>query len=72
MSNVLDDYLPFPEGKWIVEIRGISPMGFEGENLVPTEYGLFMTHVPEQEGQEVRHSFVPWAKVDRLYTVREP
>lgn len=74
MSSVLDDYNTFPEGKWIVEVRGIEPMGFEGEDIIPTEFGLFLRHVPMQEGQEIRHSFIPWSAgiVKRAYTVSEP
>lgn len=74
MSSVLDEYETFPPGKWVVEVRGIEPMGFEGEDLIPTEFGLYMVHRPGQEGQEVRHSFIPWSSglVKRAYTVREP
>lgn len=71
--GILDEYYPFPPGTWLVEIQGIkSPLGFEGEDLHPMEFGLFMTHRPGQEGQEIRHSFVPWSRVIRAYTVREP
>lgn len=70
--GILDEYYPFPPGQWVLELQGIEAMGFEGEDLHPTEFGLFMTHRPAQEGQEVRHSFVPWARVKRAYTVREP
>lgn len=66
-----DEYPTFPPGQWVVEIQGVEPMGFEGKHLRGTEYGLFMTHaaIPHQEQ---RHSFVPWARVKRAYTVREP
>lgn len=71
--GILDEYYPFPPGQWLVEITGIkSPLGFEGEDLHPTEFGLFMTHRPMDENQEIRHSFVPWQRVIRAYTVREP
>jgi hypothetical protein len=70
--GILDEYYPFPPGKWLVELQGIDVMGFEGEDLHPTEFGLFMTHRPMDENHETRHSFVPWAKVKRAYTVREP
>jgi hypothetical protein len=71
-SGILDEYYPFPEGKWLVEIQGVEVMGFEGHELHPTEFGLFMTHTPLDDNQEVRHSFVPWSRVKRAYTVREP
>jgi len=72
MSGILDEYYSFPEGKWVLELQGIEAMGFEGEDLHPTEFGLFMTHRPIDANQEIRHSFVPWSRVKRAYTVREP
>lgn len=72
MSLLIEDYYPFPEGKWVVEITGAQPMGFEGGDLVPTEFGLFMTHRPISQDEETRQSFVPWARVMRAYTVNEP
>lgn len=73
--SLLDDLIPFPDGLWLVEIVGIkSPLGFEGEDLHPAAEGLYMTHRPaaENDSQEIRHSFVPWHRVIRAYTVREP
>lgn len=71
--SFLEDLEPFPEGKWLVEIVGIkSPLGFEGEDLHPAGEGLYMTHRPASEEQEIRHSFVPWHRVIRAYTIREP
>ena len=72
--SILDDLAPFPPGKWLVEIQGIkSPLGFEGEDLHPAYEGLYMTHRPENEEHfEIRHSFVPWQRVIRAYTIREP
>lgn len=75
MSALLDDLIPFPDGLWLVEIVGIkSPLGFEGSDLYPAAEGLYMTHRPatENDSQEIRHSFVPWHRVIRAYTVREP
>lgn len=76
MSALLDELTPFPPGLWLVEITGIkSPLGFEGEDLHPAAEGLYMTHRPakgQEDSQEIRHSFVPWHRVVRAYTVREP
>jgi hypothetical protein len=73
MSNVLDDYESFPPGTWVVEVKGIEPMGFEGEDIIPTEFGLFLRHKAMNENFENRTSFIPWSSglVKRAYTVRE-
>jgi hypothetical protein len=71
-AELFEGYDPFPRGKWAVEIDGVAAMSFEGCDLLPTEFGLFMTHSTKNEGQEVRHSFVPWHRVKRAYTLREP
>lgn len=55
----------FPNGKYMVCLKSMATMEFRGENIRPTEYGVFFIHkVP---GTYDRVSFFPWYMVQRIY-----
>lgn len=74
MADYFANMEHFPPGTWVVEVKGIEPMGFEGEDIFPTSYGVFLVHRAMNENFEDRTSFIPWSAclVKRAYTVKQP
>lgn len=61
----------FPRVRWRVEIQGLSPQDFDGYNIRPKPYGLFITHPKISDAVASRMSFFPWHKVIRAYQIGE-
>lgn len=60
----------FPRARWRVEIQGLAPQEFDGYNIRPKPYGLFLTH-PGTGVVASRMSFFPWHKVIRAYQIAD-
>ena len=61
----------FPRVRWRVEIQGLAPADFDGYNIRPKPYGLFITHPKVGDQVASRMSFFPWHKVIRAYQIGE-
>lgn len=58
----------FPKGRWNVMVFRMSMQTFNGEDIRPTMYGVFIrTSVKQAEWQEGRWTFWPWERIERFY-----
>lgn len=55
----------FPPGKYMVHVEKIAPMEYRGENIRPTEYGVFL--ILKASGLADRVGFFPWRLVQRIF-----
>ena len=58
----------FPRARWRVEIQGLAAQDFDGSNIHPKPYGLFLTF-PRIGRVASRMTFFPWHKVIRAYEI---
>lgn len=60
----------FPRVRWRVEIQGLPAQDFDGSNIRPKPYGLFLTF-PRMGPVASRITFFPWHKVIRAYEIAD-